>query len=81
MSRWKLSDMSPQKAKDLGYDMSPTEVLTDFELATIQAIELAFSNYRSEGVLLPLCPSSQPQNIPFSVVHIVCIFTDEGHCI
>ena len=36
-----------QKAEDLEFDMSPAEVLTDFELAIIPRIELAYN--RSEG--------------------------------
>ena len=35
-------ELIKQKAEDLGFVMSPAEVLTDFELAIIQAIELAF---------------------------------------
>ena len=38
-----------QKSEDLGYKLTPVEVLTDFELAIIQAVELTFPTTEVKG--------------------------------
>ena len=38
-----------QKSEDLGYTLAPAEVLTDFELAIIQAVELTFPTTEVKG--------------------------------
>ena len=38
-----------QKTEDLGYTLAPVEVLTDFELAIIQAVELTFPTTEVKG--------------------------------
>ena len=40
-----------RKAEELGLELHPDEVLTDFELATIQGIELAFPTTEEKGCL------------------------------
>ena len=48
------------KAEELGLELRPDEVLTDFELATIQGIELAFPTTEVKGCLFHFSQALNP---------------------
>ena len=49
-----------RKAEKLGLELRPNEVLTDFELATIQGIELAFPTTEVKGCLVHFSQALNP---------------------
>ena len=48
------------KAEELGLELRPDEVLTDFQLATIQGIELAFPTTEVKGCLFHFSQALNP---------------------
>ena len=45
----RVLELIKQKSEDLGHTLAPVEVLTDFELAIIQAVELTFPTTEVKG--------------------------------
>ena len=56
-------ELVKQKSRNLGYLMNPAEILTDFELAIIQAIELTFPSSQVNGCFFSFHSSSESKNI------------------
>ena len=63
-----------QKSRTLGCIMSPAEILTDFELAIIQAIELTFPSSQVNGCFFHFTQAKNIENWPSNCISGVCFF-------
>ena len=61
-----------RKAEELGLKLCPDKVLTDFELATIQGIELAFPTTEVKGCLFHFSQALNP-----NVYELIDVFQQE----